>query len=85
MGACGIFVYTETDGWRRPVSKKEVKSTIPERITVEGTSLLGGLQGSHLATKLPVGRYDFVGPDPYSARDFFGNLIVAENGQIYVK
>jgi hypothetical protein len=75
----GIFIYDEGDGWRRPKSKAEIKRTLPERITLESTSDFVGY-----VRNMPVGRYDFVGPDPYNDRQFYGNIVVAENGQIFI-
>lgn len=69
----GLFI----DG-ARPKSKKAVKEAVahaPETIRVEGTSMFGGDYDGPL-TEAPDGRIDFVGPDPYRARNFYGNLNV---------
>ncbi len=69
---------------RRPKSKKEVKEAIADagqRVRLENTSLFGGYDGDpHLA---PPGKYDFVGPDPYTKRNFYGNVVVTAD-RVYV-
>lgn len=63
----------------RPKSKKAVKealATAPGSISIEGTSVFGGDYDGPL-TEAPDGRIDFVGPDPYRARNFYGNFYIA--------
>lgn len=70
---------------RRPKSKKEVREMIArgfglERIIVEATSLHGNEFSGRLADA-PVGtKVDFVGPDPYKSRKFYGRLTVTASG-----
>jgi len=69
----------------RPKSKKAVKEAVrdnPGSVSVEGTSMFGGDYDGPL-TGAPNGRIDFVGPDPYRARNFGGTLTV-KDGQIKV-
>lgn len=72
---------------RRPKSKKEVKEAIasdPASVSVEATSMFGNdYEGP--VTEAPVGRIDFVGPDPYRSRKFYGNLFVRAGGVVTVK
>jgi hypothetical protein len=67
----GIFI-----GQRRPKSKKEVKEAItadPSQVIVECTSMFGGFAGR--VSELPEGTtITFVGPDPYTKRNFYGNI-----------
>lgn len=77
----GIFV-----NGRRPKSKKEVKeiaASDPSNVYVEATSIFGNEKSGTL-DKLPNGTYTFVGPDPYTKRNFYGN-IVKTNDKIVVK
>lgn len=69
----GIFV----DG-KRPQSKKAVKELVsidPSRVRIEATSMFGNEYGGRVS-EAPQGTYNFVGPDPYHSRKFYGNLIV---------
>lgn len=78
----GIFI-----NGRRPKSKKEIKETAaanPAAIRVEGTALMGNDYDGPL-TDAPAGRIDFVGPDPYNKRSFYGNIFIAADGTLKVK
>lgn len=75
----GLFV----DG-NRPSSKKQVRDVLalgqPERISIEATSFFGNEYDGELVDA-PVGtKVDFVGPDPYRSRKFYGRLSVTEKG-----
>jgi hypothetical protein len=83
----GIFI----DG-RRPKSKKEIREVIAatdyQRVTLENTSAFSNEYDCTLQEKLEdlfTGRIDFVGPDPHTSRNFFGNIFVAANGKVTVK
>lgn len=69
----GIFV-----GGARPKSKKQVKEAVAEdasRVRLQGTSAFGDdFDGP--VNMAPDGTYNFVGPDPYTDRRFYGNIIV---------
>jgi hypothetical protein len=69
----GIFIH----GGGRPKSKKQVKELIsvhPEAVYVEATSVFGD-EWQGRADHLPVGtKVQFVGPDPYTQRKFYGTL-----------
>jgi len=69
--ADGIFV-----NGSRPKSKKEIKEFIlqdPSSVEVEVTAL--GQEKVIPANELPIGkRFYFVGPDPYTKRNFYGQL-----------
>lgn len=74
----GIFV----EG-RRPKSKKAIKEAIAnghvQRVVIECTSLFGGFSGS--IADMSVGQtVTFVGPCPYTARNFFGTLTRTAKG-----
>ena len=71
----GIFIRG-----RRPDSKKQVREAVrdnPETVELEATSLFGNEYGGPI-TEAPAGRYDFVGPDPYTKRNFYGNITVGQ-------
>lgn len=72
----GIFL-----GTVRPKSKKAVKEAVlaaaPRTVYVEGTSLFGN-DYSGWVEDAPDGRIDFVGPDPYSKRIFYGSITVLD-------
>jgi len=77
----------------RPKSKRVVSETIKcenhgrdlvsSAVTLESTSIIGGYDGP--LDRAPVGDYVFVGPDPYSARNFYGTITVHSDGRITVK
>ena len=64
----------------RPKSKKAVKEAVAAggRVSLEGTSIFGNDYDGPVS-EAPDGRYDFVGPDPYTARNFYGSITV-KNG-----
>ena len=72
----GIFI---RDGHQdhRPKSKKAIKEAIaadPSRVQVEATSMFGNEYDGPLS-EMPDGRISFVGPDPYTKRNFYGTII----------
>ena len=67
----GIFV-----NGRRPKSKKEIRERIaedPTAVRLEATSLFGNEYDGPVKGA-PDGRYTFVGPDPHTARKFYGTI-----------
>jgi hypothetical protein len=69
----GLYV----DG-SRPRSKKAVREAIaddPGRVRVEATSMFGDEYGGPL-TAAPSGNIAFVGPDPYTRRNYYGTIEV---------
>lgn len=77
--AHGIFI----DG-RRPKSKKQLKEAVaenPASVRFENTSMHGG--SDHGVDDAPDG-LTFVGPDPYTKRNFYGS-ISRKNGKVSVK
>jgi hypothetical protein len=77
----GVFV-----NGQRPASKKAVREAIaanPEVVVLEATSFFGNEYDGPVS-EAPDGRYDIVGPDPYTKRNFFGNVIV-KAGKVTVK
>lgn len=84
----GIFLIDER-GTRRPKSKKEVKEVLaatPERVIIEATSLFGN-EYNGVADLLPLDeqykgeKIYFVGPDPYTKRNFYGTIEI-KNGKV---
>lgn len=77
----GIFI-----DHKRPASKKAVREAAaddPARVTIEATDLYGREYDGPLS-EAPVGKIDFVGPNPYTHRNFYGNIIVKGDGSITV-
>jgi hypothetical protein len=80
----GIFVKGS-----RPTSKKQVKEALaadPSSVRIEATSAFGneydGLASELPATaKLPI---MFVGPDPYTRRNFYGQIKRNRAGDLVV-
>lgn len=73
----GIFV-----NFDRPKSKKAVKEAIasdPSRVSLEATSMFGNEYNGPVSDA-PVGRYAFVGPDPFTSRKFYGTITITPNG-----
>lgn len=71
----------------RPKSKKAVKEAVadaPETVSIEATSVFGNEYGGPLANA-PAGEIHFVGPDPYTKRNFYGTLTVKPDGTFKVK
>jgi hypothetical protein len=75
--AQGIFVDS-----RRAKSKKAVKDAVrddPSRVALEGVAITGKDFDGPI-TEAPVGKYYFVGPDPYNDRRFYGQIIKTDSG-----
>lgn len=76
----GLFI-----GAERPKSKKAIRELLTgnptgEGIRVEATSVFGNEFRGPLPLA-PVGtKIDFVGPDPYTSRKFYGRLAVTDKG-----
>jgi len=73
-------------GLVRPKSKKEIKECVTRghAVYIEATSLFGNEYDGHLR-HLPEGKVIyFVGPDPYTKRNFYGT-IEKKNGKVVVK
>lgn len=74
-------------GVGRPRSKKQVKEEIatdPSRVFAEGTSLHGGEYDGPIS-EMPEGtKVNFVGPDPYTNRKFYGTIVKDQSGNIKV-
>lgn len=68
----GIFV-----NGQRPRSKKQIKEAVaanPGSVAIEATSMFGNEYGGP-ADQAPEGQtVYFVGPDPYTARNFYGQI-----------
>lgn len=92
----GIFI----DG-RRPKSKKEVREAVAagdlSKIELENTSLFAATSAYDCSLATYVERFvaggpgqardriDFVGPDPYTSRKFYGNIFIKADGKVVVK
>lgn len=70
----------------RPKSKKAVKEAIAAggRVSLEATSMFGN-EYEGPVSEAPAGRYDFVGPDPYNSRKFYGSVTVKSDGSVTLK
>lgn len=91
----GIFLIDPENGrTSRPKSKKAVKEHLaangPTHVAIEVTSAFASNSGS----VVPLNEADsslygptnpFVGPDPYNARNFYGQLIRKADGTFTVK
>jgi hypothetical protein len=68
----GVFV-----NGLRPKSKKAIKEALAngDEVSLEATSVFGNEYDGDVRTA-PDGAYTFVGPDPYRARNFYGNFEV---------
>jgi hypothetical protein len=63
----------------RPKSKKAVKEACaddPTRVRLEATSVFGNEYDGPVS-EAPDGSYSFVGPDPYTKRNFYGTITVS--------
>lgn len=74
----GIFI-----NGKRPPSKKAVKEAIavnPASVRLEATSFFGNEYDGPV-TEMPLNKMvAFVGPDPATKRNFFGNITRTEKG-----
>jgi len=73
----GIFI-----AGRRPKTKKEVKLAVeahPELVRLERTAWIGDEYDGPVS-EAPPGYHNFVGPDPFTSRKFYGQIIVDERG-----
>lgn len=71
----GIFI-----NGRRPKSKKEVREAVlanPESVRLERTAWIGDEYDGPVS-EAPEGMHHFVGPDPYTSRKFYGNVVVKD-------
>lgn len=62
----------------RPKTKKALAlmvATIPHDVKLEATSILGNEYAGPI-TEAPAGRFDVVGPDPYTSRKWYANIYV---------
>jgi hypothetical protein len=78
----GIYI-----NYNRPKTKKEVLAAVkasPESVSLEATSLFGNEYDGPI-TEMPVNKMVFVvGPDPYTARNFYLNITRKEDGTFKV-
>ena len=78
----GIYI-----NYNRPKSKKEVIAAVkanPKTVSLEATSLFGSEYNGPI-TEMPVNKMVFVvGPDPYTARNFYLNITRKEDGTFKV-
>lgn len=67
----GIYI-----NYQRPKSKKEIKEAIAagKKVSLEATDLFGKEYDGPV-TEAPDGKYFFVGPDPYTKRNFYGQIV----------
>lgn len=72
----------------RPNSKKAVKEAIaadPTQVFIERTSEFGD-EYEGTADELPQGKkVNFVGPDPFKSRKFYGTIIMNLAGKLVVQ
>lgn len=76
----GIFI-----NGTRPASKKQVRESVAHdasNVRLEATSPFGEYDGP--VSEAEAGRYYFAGPDVYRRRNFYGQIVVAEDGSITV-
>lgn len=71
----GIFI-----NGQRPKSKKAIKEAVANglQVQLENTSLFGNNYDGSLVNA-PTGTYTFVGPDPFTKRNFYGNIVVTDD------
>ena len=78
----GIYI-----GDRRPRSKKEVKERVALNaadVYIQATSAFGG-EYDGLVSEMPFNQIVFfVGPDPYTSRKFYGQIVRTEEKGIKV-
>jgi len=88
MSAQGVFILDGMDS--RPKSKKQLKELVAEdasQIAVEQVSMFGEQFEGRLSKEAieKWGPITFVGPSPYSKRDFFGKFFLNAKGEVSVK
>ncbi len=78
----GIWIQTEKRR-ERPMTKKGVITSIrknPDKVFLEATSIHPGLEHDGPVSTAPPGTYNFVGPDPYTNRKFYGTIHIKKDG-----
>lgn len=64
-------------GYIRPASKKAVKEALAvsaDNVTAEATSVFGNEYGGLISDMPDNSEVHFVGPDPYTKRNFYGTI-----------
>lgn len=70
----GIFI-----NGKRPKTKKAIKEAFaadPASVELECTSIFASNDYSGPLTEVPPGTYHYVGPDPYTKRQFYGKIVI---------
>lgn len=70
----GVFV-----SYKRPKTKKELRTADPSDITLEATSIFGNEYDGPL-TEAPPGQYYIVGPDPHTKRNWYATITKTDAG-----
>jgi hypothetical protein len=73
---------------KRPKTKAAVKNALasdPASVTWDVTSAFNNGPSRYSTVNVPSGTHYFVGPDPYTSRKFYGQLIVGPDGSVRVK
>jgi hypothetical protein len=68
----GVYV-----NYNRPKSKKQIREAVaadPHSVSVEATSMFGNEYDGPVGD-MPEGTINFVGPDPHTKRNFYGNIV----------
>lgn len=85
----GIYVDNEEGAMVRPTSKKQIKEMVKEGkpVHVEATSAFGNEPDGLLTYEMlqTYGKILFVGPDPYTKRNFYGSISLNKKGDIRVE
>ena len=85
----GIFIENDEGAMVRPSSKKQVKEMVKQgsTVSVEATSAFGNEPDGILTKEMleTHGKILFVGPDPYTKRNFYGSISLNKKGDIRVE
>jgi hypothetical protein len=81
----GLFVRSETHGWHRPASKREVVQALASslnNVRVEATSFFGNEPEGRVIDLMDSAPHKIavVGPDPHKRRNFYGTLNITRQG-----
>lgn len=75
----GLKTRTGEQRFKTKKSVKEAITTDPSQVRLEATSIMGN-EYDGLLSEAPDGTYTFVGPDPYTTRNWYGTI--TKNGTV---
>jgi len=92
MSNFSVIIQDAANEIRFAKSKSEIRNTMPSRVWLQDNSAGRSFADKRFGGKsvmpllqLPNDSYQIEGPDPSQPLKFYGEIVLAENGQIFVK